>query len=246
MSFGYRISTLLVTALLALGGATAARAQTFIPLQNTTTSASFAGLFVQITNCTYELNGVVGVGCANDGLELEQVSDGRGKVELEIVPTTNGSPIFSSATGSLTAVDYTLTVTTNEPSTASITSYALNTTGTNTSGTQNNFFNTATGNPELVASILSNAAAASCSPSGGANTESCTQTLVTPVSSLSISGGLAISGATNTGFKLTSASFVFTTAPEPASLSVLTAGIGGLAALRRRRKKARTRTSGEA
>jgi hypothetical protein len=82
---------------------------------------SFNGLSVSIPGCSYTLNGAAQSSGATDGLTLQQVAAGRGNVLLEVSPT--GSAIFSSATSSaLTAVNYTLSVATNLPATAKVSS----------------------------------------------------------------------------------------------------------------------------
>jgi hypothetical protein len=202
-----------VAAALAVGGMQAARAQTVIPFANTSSAADFNGLFVSISGCSYTINNAGGNSCTGDGLEPEQVAAGRGNVELEILPTS-GTTLLSAATGGLSGVQYTLALSTNEPSTAKFSSYALASSGVNTNGTANNFYNTVSGYSEVVASIAQNASVSTCTQSGYGTTPtiSCLQAL-TPVSSLSISGGLLISGATNSGFSLNATSFLFRTVP---------------------------------
>jgi hypothetical protein len=186
-------------------------------------------LNVTVSGCNYYLNGNSG-SCSSDGTELKQVSTGRGTVTIELVPTS-GSALFSSATSGLNGVQFTLALTTNTPSTATISSIKLMSYGTNTSGSTNNFYGSYTGN-QITASIAQNATSSACTQTAGGT--SCSATLSGGANSLSVSGGLLFAGATGSGFTLNSAVFTFTTAPEPPSWPLFLAGLGGLAVVRRR------------
>lgn len=227
----FKKSILIVAAVLLVCGVSAARAQTTLSLVNG--SGTFLGLTATISSCNYTLSGGSSTACTSaDGLQLKQVADGRGNVELQLVPTT-ASAIYSYAGGvigggkGITALSYTLQLTTNTPATAKVGSYAVALAGTYETGTTENFVNTASGFASLTANLVSGSTT-SCSPS-------CSQTLGTGVDPLNISASLSITNPT-TGFKLTSATYIFGTIPEPASIAMVASGIGGLFALRRRRR----------
>jgi hypothetical protein len=186
-----------------------------------------------VTSCTYTLNSTNQSSCATDGAELKQVSTGRGTVTIEIIPTS-GSELFPSATTGLNGVQFNFTVTTNSPSSATITSASLASYGTNTSGETNNYFATFSGtsytSSEIIASLAQNATSSNCSQSSGV----CSVTPPAGLNSLSVSGGLLLAGSTGTGLQLTSAVYTFTTAPEPPSWLLFLVGLSGLAVVRSR------------
>ncbi len=205
-------------------------AQTVEPLTNGT--YTFSGLNVTLSGCTYYFNGLGSTDCSSDGAELKQVSTGRGTVTIEII-ATSGSTLFPSAIIGLNGVQFTLALTTNTPSSATISSIQMMSYGTNSTGTENNFYGSYTGN-QITASIAQNAASSTCTDTAGGT--SCSATLSGGANSLSVSGGLLFAGGTGSGFKLSSAAFTFTTAPEPPSWPLFLVGLGGLAFVRRRCK----------
>lgn len=207
------------------------RAQTVEPLANG--SYSFSGLNIAVSACSYFLNGATQTSCSTDGLELEQVTTGRGTVTIDILPTSGGV-IYSNASSGLTGTQYTLSVTTNQPSTATISSVTMQTNGTNTGGVENNLYATWAGN-ELVATIAQNATSSTCTQTAGGT--SCTLSLTGGGNSLSVSGGLLVAGGPPLGLSLASAAYTFTTVPEPRSSLQLATGLATLAVARRRPKQ---------
>jgi len=192
------------------------------------------GLTATITSCSAT--------CSGDTLEL--ISSGRDTITIEAINNTP-SAILASATSSKNApapvaLSYTLTFAINPSSKlkgTTVTSAVQTATGSNNcNGSQ---CPTATGSATLANSHATLATLTdNLLPTSGTTSHSNASNLntFTGTNSFTVVESLNLSGArTTTDLAFNTLVLKLTTAPEPASISVMLMAIGGLAAARRRR-----------
>lgn len=202
-----------------------------IPVWTGASALMLNGATLQITSCT--LNG--GACTASDGLTLEGLTEGKDLVGYELLGGSTLSLAKSnSASASLT---FAYTITTNQPITATFGNGSATLNGTTSASsthhvvadeafTQNGSHTPPTGLTGFNLFLSNSATSQSLGPTGFSQPET---------NSFTITDTINLSGSSASTVSLTSLVNVFHTAPEPASIAVLTVALGGLAAVRRRR-----------
>jgi hypothetical protein len=217
------------------------------PAGNVSGTLTWYGFTVSAT-CTISSNGGTTSNCASgNNLELEAVPSGRDTLTFEILNSaTPGSAILTSTSGTSTlTVGLTFT---GSPSTFKATGVTSTTTGyagfncSSCSGLssptgQTTFTNPAVTTPLTDSLPLQKGLANSGSATQETNAASATS--FTAANSFTATNVLTLNPAGKTVERLEFDAFAlrFTTAPEPASLSLLLFGVGGLAMVQRRRRR---------
>jgi hypothetical protein len=216
-----------------------------IVLDNNSTShttLSVYGLTFSISGCT-----INGVACAsNDNLVLEGVQTGRGNITIEVANKTAGSAALTQTMGGTTTLFFDLTVTSGG---VAVSSASLQDTGQMTYSCSQGHSGcsaavSASVAPVSGATFVSNPLTAVLANQAGAQTGAAVSTSLTATAnpaeisetitlSSNSSSGSYISGGT---LKLNTVALTLKSVPEPASLTVLMLGLGGLAMVRRRRR----------
>jgi hypothetical protein len=177
---------------------------------------------------------------STDGIYLQGVAAGKDLVSFELVGASSG-PAFSLAKGSTAdaSMSFQYTVTTDEPSTATFGNGSLTLNGTTSSSTTNKHVTAAeafsanapsaapTGLTGFNLFLDSSATSQSAGPTGFTNSPE--------LKTFTITDTINLTPSSIAGVSLISLVNTFHTAPEPASITVLLLGLGGLAFVRRRR-----------
>ena len=206
---------------------------------------SMNGLNLTVSNCTLILAGWQQTSCAAGNLSLQAVSGGRGTVSYQIAGNgggANGTNIFSAVGGGshnsgLYQLSFTLGVATNQPgstvSSANLTTYGSDNYGCwrycDSTVTTSQSFSVAAGGGNLKADLLSAPAASLILAKASAFTINETVTMN------SFGPEQYAEHHDKETIVLSSVRQTFATAPEPATITLLLVGIGGLAVVRRRR-----------
>jgi hypothetical protein len=220
-----------------------------IVLDNYSTSGktlSLYGLTFSISSCKEN-----GVTCSStDGLVLEGVSSGRGTITVEVANATAGSAALSqtngsSATNSL-ALTLTVSPTAGYPGSTMVSAATLTAAGVDT-------YSCSTGHSSCAASVNDTATfngitispgvlTADLANQAGTQTASQPSTSVTADNSFTVAESVSLrtndssSWYNGSTLQLNTLALKFTTTPEPASITILMLGLGGLAVARRRRR----------
>lgn len=226
-----KLFVFLVTGLLGLSAADPVRAQTILanPIATTTPAFTYGNLSFAITSCSFIYLGST-QSCSTDGTEIESVFSGRGGTEIEILPTS-GSYTQTGGLGN-TSLSFGLSVTPLK--------------GSNGISSVSNILNGTVLNPAdngRLTSVLSSfsvaASPATITSQPGALTSTTNFSLTKGTLSFNVALNLNTFGASALDtLKLNNVKLLFTPAPEPASIGILLVGVGGLASLRHRRKRA--------
>lgn len=190
-------------------------------------SLSVNGLDISVAGCSLTLAGAAQASCAPGNLEIVQDSGPGASIKIQGL---GGGNIFSAALGSgLYDVTFTLNISATLPVTVS--EARLGITGSAPSG-----FGFLLSAGENVIGT-SNDGNMNVNLGGGATTAS---RLFAPTTSFSVVKDLKLNAAVaGTGIlTLASVTQAYLPAPEPASIGLVLAGIGGLALARRRRTRA--------
>jgi PEP-CTERM motif len=198
---------------------------------------SMDGLNLTVGGCTLTTASLSSCS-SSDGIYLQGISTGRGTVTYEVIGAGGGA-VFSLAqsSGVTDTLQFTLTVATNQPnSTVGSGDLTLN------GSTYNSSTKHVTATQSFAANSPSPAPAGLTSSSLYLNYAATTQSTGAVsftnnplLSSFQVTTTLSANPSSGSVVKLNSAVETFKTVPEPASITVLLLGIGGLAAARRRR-----------
>jgi len=218
----------------AIGVAPAARAQTYYPL-DMPGSISFGNFNLTLGTCTYQLNNGASTSCANDHLEMA-VTTTKNSVTFTYVNSSNpGAPLLSQASANgCTCIQMEITVTdTHGLSAATVSDSGIGKSGS----TLDNWLETYGTTTKLaeagITTTGSQSVTSTYSPGGNPT-------------SLNLELGLGVNAAYQPGvLSLNGASFTFTQATEPGSISVFLSGIGCMVLLRHRGRARATAISGE-
>jgi len=200
-----------------------ARAQTYYPLDEPGT-ISFGSFNFTMGTCAYQLNNGASTSCAGDDLEMS-VTTTANSVTLTYVNSNDpGSPLLSQASANgCTCIQFGLTVS----DTHGLSAATVSDTGIGKSGsTLDNWVETYGTTAKLAQAGITTTGEQSASGiySPGASP-----------TSLNLELGLGVNAAYQPGvLSLNGASFTFTQAPEPGSISVFLTGFGCLLLLRHR------------
>jgi hypothetical protein len=209
-----------------IAGTTVAVAQTTVTLINNN-KVTFGAVSYTISGCTYVKNGSSSATCGStNDLQLVAVEH-RGVVSLEVEGTgvgSFGSNIFTSSGASGTdTVTLTLTAAGLPHNTAYTVSSAI-------SGTSN----LSSYNGDVYAKYVKGTANANVTLAAATNSASFTSS---GSGSLAITETIGLTPVAGSTLVLANTTLYFPQVPEPASIAVLSSGIAGLTAIRRRRQK---------
>jgi hypothetical protein len=226
-----KLSVFLVAGLFGMLVADPVRAQTILanPIATTAPVFTYGNLSFAITSCSFIYLGAT-QSCSADGTEIEGVFSGRGGTEIEILPTSGSY----TQTGGLanTSLSFGLRVTDLKGSNG-ISSVSNILSGSVTSSADNTRLSSVLSGFNVVASP------ATITSQPGSLTSTTNFSLTKSTLSFNVALNLNTAGASALEtLKLNSVKLLFTPAPEPASIGVLLVGVGGLASLRHRRKRA--------
>jgi hypothetical protein len=237
MSLLRGLAILCVSTMAAVSGA---GAQTSIPL-TVGQNFSLEGINLKIASCT----GTGGASCA--GAELLSVSSSRGVISFEIIGTGGGSAALSESSASSTSDVLTVGITVADTSNSSrqVTSASASTVGTYNLGSCSSTpcsttpiaqgaatLSVATGGTPLLDQLSSSKTTQQTVPSGPL-------TVSTPsTSSMTLTETLTLNDEklNVSTFNIYSQLITLHATPEPATLSIMLLGLGGLAVARRRRR----------
>jgi hypothetical protein len=212
-------------------------------LLNSTGTLSWFGFNVS-ASCSEGLNGAAATACTGsgaNGLQLQAVPSGRGTVTFEIVNVNSGSAIFSgTALSGRDLVTVVLTFTPNGsylPAGSTATTATLTTIGFNNcsfgscSASASAAFSAGTGVTTLLDTLSQSTSSTAQNVSAGPNGFS------TPSNAFTVTETLTDnpSAFLVTSLRLNSVALKLTTAPEPASITMILMGLSGLVMARRRR-----------
>jgi hypothetical protein len=201
---------------------------------------------------TCKINNVACTSAQMSALELTNVPAGRGNIEIELIPTSGSSvlaltPVTGNSTQNLT---FTLTVsqTPGKPTTT-VNSASLATTGKRQFTCNVSPSSTCTNGTTAMTTVSFSSA---LSPLSQSYTGASSSSLLTPgftavnhgspANPFTITESLSLAALTSGDYKNTfalqfnSTAILLRAAPEPASIMVFLSAIGGIAAVRRRRK----------
>lgn len=208
-----------------LAGKAQAQTVRLDPIVNTTSNFTYGNLSFSISNCNFIYMGAT-TSCSSDNSEIEAVSTGRGGTEIEIVSAAG--PQSQTAGEANTSLSFGLTVS-DLPGAGGLSSI------TNKLSAAVNH----SADDPLVSSVLSGfnvtASPGTVSSNAGALTTNTSFALTRSPVSFNVALNLDSAGAKKGDtLTLSNVEFVFTPAPEPASVAVLLIGLGGIVAARRR------------
>jgi hypothetical protein len=241
---------LAIMGLTLIAAAPVARAQQVVGLVGGD-SFNLYGLNVEVSSCTIGLNGSSAAACsASNKLELLQVASPTNSITFEVVGYTGALPGSTtsaalSATGGVSQLNLKLVVTPNasySTNTTRVTGATLTSVGYDTfkssdSGT------TAKASAAFSAGTTASTLTAALAPAASRGTPTLQTVAGGPNSFSPVSASFTITenleldpnGHSVNLLSLRSVALRFTTTPEPASIAVLLAGLGGIAMVRRRR-----------
>jgi hypothetical protein len=196
-------------------------------------------------SCTEGLNGAPVTACTSgvNGLQLQAVPSGRGTVTFQVVNTNSASAIFSGVRG--TGRDLAIVVLTFTPNLSYL---PLGSTATTATLTTVGFNNCSVGGCSASASAAFSAGAAVTTllDTLSQSTSPTAQTIAagpnnfgTASNSFTVTETLTdnpMSASTVSSLRLNSVALKLTSAPEPASATVVLMGLSGLMMARRRRQ----------
>ena len=203
-------------------------AQTYYPL-NSPGTITFGNFNFTMGTCTYQLNNGSSTNCNNDDLEMSVTTTANSITLTYMNSLSPGSALLSQATANgCTCVQYNFTVT----NTKGLSQALVKDTGYGQSGdTLDNWLETYGTSTKLAqAGITTN----------GYQSQSSTYYAAGGTTSMNLELGLGVNAAYQTGgLSLNSASITFVTATEPATITLLLTGIGGLVYARSRGRRDR-------
>ncbi len=215
-----------VLSLLITVASSSAWAQTYYQL-NQAGSITFGNTTFTLGSCGYQLNNGASTNCNNDDIEIS-VTTARHSITINYVNSVSpGSPLLSQATSNgCTCIQFELTV----ANAGGLSSASVSSTGYGKAGTSlDDWVETYGSGTKLAQAQIS---------TNGYQTVSSTWTTTGNPTSLNLELGLGVNAAYQAGVvSLTGGSVSFATAPEPATITLLLTGIGGLAVARSRRRR---------
>ena len=215
-----------VLTVLLVVASSAARAQTYYPL-NQTGSINVGAFTFTLGTCNYQLNNGAATNCDNDDIEVS-ITTARNSVTLNYVNSVlPGSALLSQATANgCTCIQFALTVS----NAAGLSKAVVSDTGYGKAGsTLDNWLELSGTNTRLAEAAITTtgyqSATGTWDPSGNPT-------------SLNLELGLGVNAAYQPGvLSLNSGSVTFATAPEPATITLMLSGIGWLTIARSRRQR---------